>query len=103
MVKSKMISNFTIGITRSQGPFWYTSQRIKLFNLYITEDLSKESNIWYNLVSMEPGGARCLDYKYMDANSAKLLSNNSHWSKVCHVTSLPLDFIGSAQIKTVHD
>ena len=45
----------------------------------------------------------CLDYKYMDANSAKLLSNNSHWSKVCHVTSLPLDFIGSAQIKTVHD
>ena len=32
MLKSKMISNFTMGITLSQGAFWYTSQRIYLKN-----------------------------------------------------------------------
>ena len=44
-----------------------------------------------------------LDNRYMDATSQINAKKICHWSKVCHVTSLTLDFIGSTQIKTVHD
>ena len=44
-----------------------------------------------------------LDYIYMDATSQINAKKICHWSKVCHVTSLTVDFIGSTQIKTVYD
>ena len=44
-----------------------------------------------------------LDDIYMDVTSQINAKKICHWSKVCHVTSLTLDFIGSTQIKTVHD
>jgi len=56
-----------------------------------------------NWAKKEQSGAFCLDYIYMDATSQINAKKICHWSKVCHVTSLTLDFIGSTQIKTVHD
>ena len=50
-----------------------------------------------------PTLGKILDDIYMDATSQINAKKICHWSKVCHVTSLTLDFIGSTQIKTVHD
>ena len=55
------------------------------------------------LTKVVQGGERSLDDIYMDATSQINAKKICHWSKVCHVTSLTLDFIGSTQIKTVHD
>ena len=38
---------------------------------------------------------RLLDNRYMDATAQINAKKICHWSKVCHVTSLTLDFIGS--------